>query len=78
MRMTPQESSRYARPDVLLAQTFGDPASPEGQKRSVRAPQSITGLKPEKILSVYPVQVAEAGVRAGEEPPIAWWRRTES
>jgi len=65
MRMTTEEAQKYVNSDVIVPLTFLDPASSGGQKRTVNAPQWITSINPEKILSVFPAQAAEAGVTAG-------------
>lgn len=65
MRMTPEEAKTYSNSDVVVSLTFLDPASPEGRKRTVREPQWITTIDPEKLLAIFPQQAAEAGVKAG-------------
>jgi TonB family protein len=65
VRLTAEEARQYARSDVLIGFHFLNPASIEGRSLTVKDPLWITTVKAEKVLSVYPAQAAEAGVKAG-------------
>lgn len=65
MKLTPQESARYAQSDVLISFRFLNPASAGARTRTVEKPRWITSLKPEAVVAVYPAQAADAGITSG-------------
>jgi TonB family protein len=65
MKLTPQESARYAQSDVLVSFRFLNPASSAARARTVEKPRWITALRPEAVVAVYPAQAADAGIEAG-------------
>lgn len=65
VRLTEEESIRYANSDVLVSLRFVNPASVEGRAVAVKDPNWVTAINAEKVLAVYPAKAAEAGVRSG-------------
>ena len=65
VKVTEEEAKTLGRADVLIPVRFFSPASIEGKRVAVSDPWWITTVNPEKVLSVYPAQAAEVGVKAG-------------
>jgi TonB family protein len=65
VRLTPEEAKTLGEADVLIPIRFLSPASVEGRAVAVKDPWWTTSVNPEKVLSVYPAQAAEAGVKSG-------------
>ena len=65
VRLDEEEAIKFANSDVLVSFHFLNPASIEGRAMTVKDPFWITTVKPEKVLSVYPPQAAEAGIKSG-------------
>ncbi|WGM37194.1 TonB family protein [Caulobacter sp. NIBR1757] len=65
VRLSEDEAIKFANSDVLISLHFLNPASIEARTVSVKDPFWITTVKPEKVLSVFPAQAAEAGIKSG-------------
>lgn len=65
MKITQEESVRYANSDVIVSFEFLNPATSAGQARKVVKPEWITRIDPKKIVALYPKAAADKGVTSG-------------
>lgn len=65
LRLTPEEAKKYSASDIAISFRFYNPATAEGQRKKVEKPDWIVRIDPEKVVALYPIKAADAGVRKG-------------